>query len=185
MPQAPRPAPNENHVLVTATVSQTTNALVPLARRIADCGLNVLEARVATLGQDVVLAVLACGSWDAVAKLEAGAGRIERDEGFAIALRRTAPKPLQSNLLPYVVEVVAADKPGILFQLAEFFTSRGISIEQLSTSRYRAMQTGAEMFSAQLTIGVPAKNHIAALRDEFLEFCDSLNLDAIMDPMKY
>ena len=27
--------------------------------------------------------------------------------------------------------------------------------------------------------------HIAALRDDFLEFCDHLNLDAIMDPMKF
>ena len=26
---------------------------------------------------------------------------------------------------------------------------------------------------------------IAALRDDFLEFCDHLNLDAIMDPMKF
>jgi glycine cleavage system transcriptional repressor len=36
-----------------------------------------------------------------------------------------------------------------------------------------------------LTIGVPADTHIAALRDDFLEFCDALNLDAIMDPMKF
>ena len=47
------------------------------------------------------------------------------------------------------------------------------------------MQTGAEMFTAQLTIGVPADMHIAALRDDFLEFSDRLNLDAIMDPMKF
>ena len=47
------------------------------------------------------------------------------------------------------------------------------------------MQTGADMFSAQITIGVPADMHIAALRDDFLEFCDHLNLDAIMDPMKF
>ena len=94
-------------------------------------------------------------------------------------------KQVQSNLLPYVVEVVASDKPGILFQLADFFDRQGITIESLHCSRYRAMQTGADMFSAQVTIGVPANMHIAALRDDFLEFCDHLNLDAIMDPMKF
>ena len=98
---------------------------------------------------------------------------------------RTEAKQIQSNLLPYIVEVIAADKPGILFQLADFFDHQGITIESLHCSRYRAMQTGADMFSAQLTIGVPADMHIAALRDDFLEFCDHLNLDAIMDPMKY
>jgi glycine cleavage system transcriptional repressor len=81
--------------------------------------------------------------------------------------------------------VVAADKAGILFQIAEFFQQHGISIEQLQSTRYRAMQTGADMFSAQITVGIPASTHIAALRDDFLEFCDGLNLDAIMDPMKY
>ena len=98
---------------------------------------------------------------------------------------RTQAKPQQSNLLPYIVEVIAADKPGILFQLADFFDRQGITIESLQSTRYRAMQTGAEMFSAQITIGVPADSHIAALRDDFLEFCDHLNLDAIMDPMKF
>ena len=84
-----------------------------------------------------------------------------------------------------MVEVVAADRPGVLHELAEFFASRGISLEQVNSSRYRAMQTGAEMFSAQITVGIPVKTHIAALRDDFREFCDRLNLDAIIDPMKY
>ena len=41
------------------------------------------------------------------------------------------------------------------------------------------------MFQAQFTIGIPAESHIATLRDDFLELCDRLNLDAIMDPMKF
>ena len=101
------------------------------------------------------------------------------------SLPSTGPKPIQANLLPYVVEVVAADKPGILYQLADFFGKHDVSIEQLQSTRYRAMQTGADMFSAQITIGIPNTMHIAALRDDFLEFCDGLNLDAIMDPMKF
>jgi glycine cleavage system transcriptional repressor len=111
--------------------------------------------------------------------------RLEREESLRLTHYRTAAKPSQTSLLPYVVEVVAADKPGILFQIAEFFHKHGISIEQLQSTRYRAMQTGADMFSAQITVGIPAQTHIAALRDDFLEFCDGQNLDAIMDPMKF
>ena len=107
------------------------------------------------------------------------------EEQIRLVHYRTGAKPAQTNLLPYVVEVIAADKPGILYQLAEFFLHHNITIEQLQSTRYRAMQTGADMFSAQITVGIPASTHIAALRDDFLEFCDGLNLDAIMDPMKY
>ena len=191
MPEAPltdpnvRPSPNENHLLINAYTTHPESPLLPVTRRIADSGCNLVDARLSTVGRDVSVTALAVGSWDAVAKLEAMMTRLEREEGLKLVWYRTGAKVVQSNLLPYIVEVVAADKPGILFQLADFFDRQGITIENLQSTRYRAMQTGAEMFSAQITIGVPANMHIAALRDDFLEFCDHLNLDAILDPMKF
>ena len=180
-----RPAPQENHLLITAYTTHPQTPLLAVTRRIADSGCNLVDTRLATVGRDVSVTALVTGSWDAVAKLETMLTKLEREEGLKLIWSRTGPKPMQSNLLPYVVEVIAADKPGILFQLADFFDHQGITIESLNCARYRAMQTGADMFSAQLTIGDPAEMHIAALRDDFLEFCDHLNLDAIMDPMKY
>lgn len=181
----PRPSPTENHLLINAYTTHPESPLLPVTRRIADSGCNLVDARLSTVGRDVSVTALATGSWDSVAKLEAMLTRLEREEGFKLIWYRTEAKQAQSNLLPYIVEVIAADKPGILFQLADFFDRQGITIENLQSTRYRAMQTGAEMFSAQVTIGVPANMHIAALRDDFLEFCDHLNLDAIMDPMKF
>ena len=182
---SPRPQPNENHLLINAYTTHPESPLLSVTRRIADSGCNLVDARLATVGRDVSMTALATGSWDSVAKLEAMLGRLDREEGLKLNWYRTAAKQSQSSLLPYIVEVVAADKPGILFQLADFFDRQGITIENLQSTRYRAMQTGAEMFSAQVTIGVPSNMHIAALRDDFLEFCDHLNLDAIMDPMKF
>ena len=181
----PRPLPTENHLLINAYTTHPESPLLSVTRRIADSGCNLVDARLSTVGRDVSVTTLATGSWDAVAKLEAMLTRLEREENLKLVWYRTAAKQAQSNLLPYIVEVVAADKPGILFQLADFFDRQGITIENLQSTRYQAMQTGAEMFSAQITIGVPANMHIAALRDDFLEFCDHLNLDAIMDPMKF
>lgn len=181
----PRQNNNENYVLITAVAKDSQPLLLPLTRRIRDCGCNVLESRLSCLGRDVVIACLVVGSWDAIAKLESGLPRLQREDGVQATMQRSEARANQATLLPYLVEVVAADKPGILHELAEFFSTRSISLEQLTSSRYRAMQTGAEMFSAQITIGVPAKTHIAALRDDFLEFCDALNLDAVMEPVKY
>ncbi|MAL03469.1 MAG: transcriptional regulator [Arenimonas sp.] len=182
---AARPTANENHLLISAYTTHPQSPLLSVSRRISDSGCNLVDARLTTVGRDVSVTALAVGSWDAVAKLEAMLGRLEREDGYKLVWYRTGPKAPQSNLLPYIVEVVAADKPGILFQLADFFDRQGITVENLHSSRYRAMQTGADMFSAQVTIGIPANMHIAALRDDFLEFCDHLNLDAIMDPMKF
>jgi glycine cleavage system transcriptional repressor len=184
-PAATRPSSNENYLLISAFGSPTQSPLLAISRRISDCGCNLAEARVATLGNELTVLALAQGAWDAIAKLENALARLDRDGDMRLAHFRTGARQQQSNLIPYVVEVIAADKPGVLFQLADFFSHQNITIEQLHSSRYRAMQTGADMFSAQITIGIPTTTHIAALRDDFLEFCDGLNLDAIMDPMKF
>ena len=156
-----------------------------ISKRISECGCNLAEARVSTLGNELSVLALAQGAWDSIAKLENALAKLDRGGELRLTHFRTSAKEQQTNLLPYVIEVVASDKAGVLFQLAEFFAQQHITIEQLHSTRYRAMQTGAEMFSAQITIGIPTTTHIAALRDDFLEFCDGLNLDAIMDPMKF
>jgi glycine cleavage system transcriptional repressor len=159
--------------------------LLVLSRRIADAGCNLVESRVATVGADVSVLLLAKGGWDAIAKLENALARIGRGDTLHLLSYRTQSRDQQSHLLPYMIEVVAADKPGVLVELIDFFNHRSISIEQMSSMRYQAMQTGADMFQAQLTIGIPADTRIAELRDEFMELCDGLNLDAIMDPVKF
>lgn len=181
---AKRPG-NEHRLLVHSLTAADVSPLPMLVQRIADSGCNLADARVATLAADCSVALLAEGSWDAIAKLEGVLERLARDHELHLSWYRTRPRDVQANLLPYLVEVISADKAGILASIVNFFSQRHISIEQMVSMRYQAVQTGASMFSAQITIGVPADNHIAALRDEFLELCDSLNLDAILDPMKF
>ncbi|MCP1375537.1 transcriptional regulator [Dyella sp. Sa] len=186
MNRTPPRAGSDHHQLLIQTLSSTGKSpLLTLARRIADAGCNLSDARVSTIGGDSALVLVASGAWDALAKLENALAKLARDEELHLVHYRTQPREPDSRLLPYLVEVVSADRPGILVRIVEFFHRNRISVEQLSSMRYQAMQTGAEMFQAQITIGIPSDLHIATLRDDFLELCDSLNLDAIMDPVKF
>jgi glycine cleavage system transcriptional repressor len=40
------------------------------------------------------------------------------------------------------------------------------------------------MFSVHMTVDIPASTQISALREEFMELCDQLNLDAVIEPAK-
>lgn len=179
-----RPPVPDNHLLVSAIAPADTQLLSILGKRVVDAGCNLLEARVSMLGREVCVLLLAGGAWDAVAKFESALTRLQREEQIMLTVKRTGTRVLAGTSLPYAIEVIAADRPGVLYQLAEFFARRGITIEALNSSRYKAAQTAAEMFSAQISIGIPATMHISGLRDDFLEFCDSLNLDAILEPIK-
>jgi glycine cleavage system transcriptional repressor len=179
-----RPPVQDNFLLLSAIAASEMPLLSMLTKRVVDAGCNLIEARVAMLGREISVQLLTGGTWDALAKFETAVGRVQREDNVAITIKRTGARQMPGNTLPYAIEVIAADRPGVLHQLADFFARRGISVDTLTSSRYKAAQTGAEMFSATLSIGIPLTMHIAGLRDDFLEFCDASNLDAILEPIK-
>ena len=103
---------------------------------------------------------------------------------MTIIAKRTGERAGGKNLLPYAVDVVSMDHPGIVNNLAGFFADRGINIEDMATSTYAAAHTGTPMFSVHMTVGIPADMHIGGLREEFMDYCDGLNLDAVLEPLK-
>ena len=50
---APRPQPNENHLLINAYTTHPQSPLLVVTRRIADSGCNLVDTRLATVGRDV------------------------------------------------------------------------------------------------------------------------------------
>ena len=60
----------------------------------------------------------------------------------------------------------------------------GINIEDLFTSTYQESHTGGLRFSLHMTVAIHADVAIAAIRGEFMDFCDDRNLDAMLAPVK-
>ncbi|MBO6227144.1 MAG: glycine cleavage system protein R, partial [Shewanella sp.] len=49
---------------------------------------------------------------------------------------------------------------------------------------YQAPQTDTTMLNATITVTLLASTQINWLRDQFLDFADSLNLDALIEPWR-
>jgi glycine cleavage system transcriptional repressor len=110
---------------------------------------------------------------------------LEQKLELTILARHTEPRTAVQDMVPYTVDVVAMDHPGIVNEIADFFATREINIEELNTWTYPAAHTGAPMFSLSMTVSLPAGVHIGRLRDEFTSFCDNLNLDATIEPTRH
>lgn len=136
------------------------------------------------MGSEFAMILLVEGNWNNVAKLEAVLPGLEKRLRLTVNARRAEQHRAEGNLLPYAVEVVALDQPGIVHHLASFFSTRGITICDLATNAYAAASTGTRMFSVHITVDVPADLQIAALREDFMDFCDRFNLDAVLEPVK-
>ncbi len=73
------------------------------------------------------------------------------------------------------------DHPGSVHDTSDFLSSRHLNTEEIETKTYPAAHIGTPMFSLDMTISVPADSSVRSLRDEFITFCDDLNLDASLE----
>ena len=155
-----------------------------ITRYIFEHDLNISDSRMSVLGGEFAIQMLVVGPWNEIAKFESMIPELESSLDLSIVARRTDIRPRNQQLLPYVVDVVALDNPGIVHHLANFFSQRNINIEELTTTSYAAPHTGTPMFAVNLEVGVPADIQISELRDDFMQFCDTMNLDAVLEPAK-
>jgi glycine cleavage system transcriptional repressor len=174
----------EQLIVISAVGGEPTTAVNELSRIIADCGGSIKESRMAAMGSEFGILLLVAGNWHTIGRLERDLGKYGSEGGIAMQFKRTEARRMGKELLPYAVDVVGLDQPGIVHNLSRFFAARKVEIGEVSSRSYPAAHTGAPMFSVQMYVNIPSAVHIAGLREEFMEFCDQLNVDAIMEPVK-
>jgi glycine cleavage system transcriptional repressor len=171
-------------IVISAVGTDRTGVVQDISKVILACGGNIEESRMTILGSEFAMLMLVSGNWHTLSRLESGLEKLSANDSLTVSIRKTAETATKGDRMPYAVDIISLDQQGIVYNLADFFASRDIEIADVATRRYAAAHTGAPMFSVQMAINVPASVHIAQLRDEFLEFCDRLNLDAILEPVK-
>lgn len=171
-------------IVLSAVGTDRAGVVNDISKVILDCGGNIEESRMTALGAEFAMLLLISGNWHTLTKLQAELDKLTKNSALDITIKKTGQRGTRDDCMPYGVDVVALDQPGIVFSLANFFATRDIEIADLATRRYAAAHTGAPMFAVQMTVNVPGSVAIAQLRDEFMELCDRLNLDAILEPVK-
>ncbi|MDE2304260.1 MAG: glycine cleavage system protein R [Gammaproteobacteria bacterium] len=174
----------KQHIVISAVGADRIGMVHELAKTVADSGGSISESRMTSLGNEFAMLLLVTGNWHTLAKLEGEFKKLGDATGLDIRLRRTEARAARNDMLPYSIDVVCLDQTGIVAAMSGFFSQRGIDIAELSTRSYAAAHTGAPMFSLQMIVNVPSRLHIGVLREEFLDFCDHQNLDAIFEPVK-
>lgn len=174
----------QQHLVISAIGHDQPGLLKELTSAILDSGCSIEDSRMVLLGAEFTIQLLVSGGWSAVAKLEAMLPGLKQRLALTILSKRTEARPSNHTLMPYAVEAISINQPGIIHELAYFFASRNILIEELSTRCYPALHTGAPLFSVSFIIHLPVDLSIAVLREQFMELCDNLNLDAILEPIQ-
>lgn len=154
------------------------NALAELARRLE---LNIDDSRMTVLGGEFAVLMSLAGSDASIAKLESDLPALCATLELAHLFRRTTDRARTAQTLPYRVRVRAMDHPGIVHEIAGFFSGRNINIEDLTTDTQPAPHTGTPIFNLTMRVEIPGGALPRALRSEFEEFCAERDLDGTLD----
>ena len=173
-----------SYLIISALGNDRPGLISELTDAISQGNCNIEDSRMSVLAGAFALIMQVSGNWNNLAKLESTLEALGQRAELTITTKRTEGRSLTANEIPYLVEVITMDHPGVVHQVTEFFSGRGINIHDMVSNCHPAPHTGTPMFTLSMTIEVPGKTHITGLREQFMEFADSMNLDAIIEPLK-
>jgi glycine cleavage system transcriptional repressor len=169
---------------ITVLGNNANDFIVETLSAVSICQCNVLELRTSSLTQVTGLYMLMDGNWNQIAKLEGILDTIAKRLLMQISFLRPDVVDGLHLGVPYTLETISMDKKDLLFAITSFLVERGIVIEEINANRHQAAFFNNLVFSSKFVLLVPDNVRILSLREEFLDFCDSLNIDAILEPIK-
>jgi glycine cleavage system regulatory protein len=162
--------------LVMTIISPDRTGLVEtVARAVANHGGNWLESRMCRLG----------GEFAGILRVQLPA---ERKPALVEALRK-----LQINGLHIVIrddtsapaptgkqtklEIVGADRPGIVREITSALAQAGVNVEEFSSQVSSAPMSGETLFKAEARLQIPVQCDLAALRNHLEKIAGDLLVD--------
>lgn len=174
----------QNNLVITALGSDRSGIVKDLSTLIANHGANIQDSRMTVLGGEFAIIMMISGSEDCIQELAKQLPTEAEALQLTTIIKRTSGRETCHDTIAYVTEIIAIDNPGIVSDITGFFSTRNINIDDLSTGTYAAPHTGTKMFNLTMRVNIPSSQSIAHLKDEFIQFCDDRNLDAIIEPLR-
>lgn len=173
-------------LVITVLGNKSPPFLTEILTAVSGCECNILELRLSQLAQSATSYLLVEGNWNHIAKLESIFDSLQKRLKIRIHSLRPESPPQHSkdDKIPYSLETISLDRHNIIENITSFLLTHGVTIQEINASNYQAPYITSSIFSTKFILLIPPEVQLLALREEFLDFCDNLNIDAIIEPIK-
>lgn len=169
---------------VTILGSRTKNVIPEILMAVDECHCTIIDMSATHLGQATTLYLLIEGNWNHIAKFESTLEVFQKSLEFQSHAVRIDKAEKATAGMPYALEIISLDQEHIIQSVVAFLCDNNISIQELTANRYQAAYNQSMVFSAKLIVIIPKESSLLSVREQFLDFCDRLNIDAILEPVK-
>lgn len=173
----------QQYLLVSIIYEDKLAPIVPLVELIATHHALIKTSRLITCGDKQSLQLQIKGLWNEIVKLENALNKTAKKWGCQIIIDRSNKVVSPKKRIAYAVDLYCPENIEAVHQISKFFLERGIAVYEMSISPYFANPLGNVMSHIQISIFVPESYALPELRENFVELCDTLNLDAYLEPI--
>jgi glycine cleavage system transcriptional repressor len=160
------------------------NFIGRLLSAVDDCNCSVVELKVNRLMACTAAYLLVNGEWNQIAKLESILESLEKKLEIKIHQLRPGTYANKDQYTAYSLDIVALERQKALLTMITFITGHHITIEEITSNQYQDLYTQSDMVAFRFILLIPPEVRILNLREEFQGFCDHINIDALLEPIK-
>jgi glycine cleavage system transcriptional repressor len=171
-----------NYAVITAVGTDRLGIMDDVSASVAAAKGNIEETKAAVLGGEFAVIMLVSGGVAIARELERTLAGSSAAQGLTIAVRETG-KPSPAKGIPWLLETVSLDTPGIVHSITAILRTRGFNVEDLESMAEAAPWTGAPLFRMKLRFIAPAGAPIATLREDLARTAAEHDLDVSIRPL--
>lgn len=172
------------YLALVALGSQREHLADDLVHAVEKRGCEVAECRVAPLGQHFSASLLLTGNWSALGKLESALPGLANTLDLKVLTTHTEIADADTDYRPYAAEIIAPQHGKLLGELLRFFAEQDVRVIEINAQAYESTYTGAALTNINMALHVPLAQHPQSLRESFMDLCDDLHADGLLDPIK-
>jgi len=147
--------------------------------------INIEDSRMAVLGGEFAIILLASSDDDPIKSLEKDRGEIEKTTGLELFIKPTiSPKERTVDpSTPHRLHVTSLDHPGLVHDVTRLLHRYNINIESMETHVKNAPISGTPIFNMFCVVTVPVKNKLSNIKNELIELEHRLDVDIEFESM--
>jgi glycine cleavage system transcriptional repressor len=164
-------------LVVTAVGPDRPGIVSDLSGILHSVGANLEDSRMAALGGEFAILLLASGTEAALSRLTATLHDSQASLGLHIVQKETSAPKTERRILPYSIRVSGFDRPGIVQAVTHTLARRNVNVRSLESRLAYAPHSGTPMFVLEAELEVPSEIALSELRRELSQRCEEENLD--------